>query len=123
MAAAKGVREKLRQFIRTRLDEVERNRDFFKIYHSEFGNIAHPAAGSEWFFNLYQDQLKILEGILQEASEAGEIRIARTETVASAIYEMTRGVMLRRTLGWSTGDVDADVETLDEMIWNGIGRL
>src|SRR5258706_8003661 len=76
MAAAKGIREKLRVFVRTRLDEVERNRDFFKIYHSEFGNIAHPAVGSEWFFKLYQDQLKMLEGILAEASQAGEIRVA-----------------------------------------------
>ena len=42
--------------------------------------------------------------------------------MASSIYEMTRGAMLRRTLGWSTGNVDADVQTLDEMIWNGIGQ-
>src|SRR5437762_13441720 len=122
MAAAIGIRNKLRVFVRTRLEEVERNRDFFKIYLSEFGNIVHPATGSEWFFSLYQDQLKILERILTEASEADEIRIARIETVASAIYEMTRGAMLRRTLGWSTGNVDVDVQTLDEMIWNGIGQ-
>ena len=107
--------------MRTRLEEAERNRDFFKIYHSEFGHIAHPAAGSEWFFNAYQEQLKILEGVLADAVAAGEIRIMRIETMASAIYEMTRGVMLRRTLGLGSGDVTADVETLDAMIWKGIG--
>ncbi|HTM50196.1 MAG TPA: TetR/AcrR family transcriptional regulator [Bryobacteraceae bacterium] len=122
MAAAGGIREKLRVLIRTRLEEVERNRDFFKIYHSEFGNIAHPAAGSEWFLNLYQEQLRMLSGMLTEAAAAGEIRLERIETVASAIYEMTRGVMLRRTLGLSTGDVEEDVDTLDEIIWNGMGK-
>jgi AcrR family transcriptional regulator len=122
MAAASGIREKLRVLIRTRLEEVERNRDFFKIYHSEFGNIAHPAAGSEWFLNLYQEQLRMLSGMLTEAAAAGEIRLERIETVASAIYEMTRGVMLRRTLGLSTGDVEEDVDTLDEIIWNGMGK-
>src|SRR5262245_25077034 len=76
MAAASGIREKLRVFVRTRLEGVEQNRDFFKIYHSEFGNIAHPAAGSEWFLNLYLEQLKMLEGTLAEAVAAGEIRIS-----------------------------------------------
>jgi AcrR family transcriptional regulator len=122
VAAAGGIREKLRVFMRTRLEEVERNRDFFKIYHSEFGNIAHPAAGSEWFLNLYQEQLRMLGGLLAEASASGEIRVERVETAASAIYEMTRGVMLRRTLGLSTGEVGADVDTLDEIIWNGMRK-
>jgi AcrR family transcriptional regulator len=122
MEGAGGIREKVHAFIQTRLEHVERNRDFFKIYHAEFGNLTHPVSVNESFRKLYRQQLEVLEAILEKAAESGEIRKAPAGAIASALYEMTRGLMLRRLLGWSGTTVEEDVETLNEFVWRGIGN-
>ncbi len=122
MEAAGGTRGKVHAFIQTRLEHVERNRDFFKIYHAEFGNLTHPLSVDESFRKLYRQQLEALEAILEKAAEGGEMRKAPAGAIASALYEMTRGLMLRRLLGWSGTTVEEDVETLNEFVWRGIGN-
>ncbi|MCZ2146816.1 MAG: TetR/AcrR family transcriptional regulator [Bryobacterales bacterium] len=122
MEAAGGIRGKVHAFIQTRLEHVERNRDFFKIYHAEFGNLTHPLSVNESFRKLYRQQLDALEAILEKAAEGGEIRKTPVGAIASALYEMTRGLMLRRLLGWSGTTVEEDVETLNEFVWRGIGN-
>lgn len=119
---APSMREKLRAYIGTRLRYVEANRDFFKIYHAEFGNLTHPASVNEWFLNLYREQLDLLGSLLKRAIRQGEIRRVPAGTLASAIYEMVRGIMLRRILGWSEVSVDEDVEALCEIVWSGIEK-
>ncbi|MBV6434529.1 MAG: HTH-type transcriptional regulator BetI [Bryobacteraceae bacterium] len=122
MERAEGIRGKIHAFIRTRLEYVERNRDFFKIYHAEFGNLTHPLAVGEAFRKLHRQQVEALEGILEKAAEGGEIRKAPAGAIAMALYEMTRGLMLRRLLGWAETTVEEDVETLNEFVWRGIGN-
>src|SRR5580692_9877823 len=46
MLGVTGVRAKLRANIATRLEHAEDNRDFIKIYLTEFVNVTHPAAWS-----------------------------------------------------------------------------
>src|SRR5580692_13152917 len=46
MSGVTGVRAKLRANIATRLEHAEANRDFIKIYLTEFVNVTHPAAWS-----------------------------------------------------------------------------
>ncbi len=38
-----GIRCKVQAYIRTRLEFLHENRDFFAVYHAEFGNLIHPA--------------------------------------------------------------------------------
>src|ERR1700688_2304758 len=44
VAACDAVAEKIRAFIATRVKYLEANRDFFKIYYSEFANFFIPLA-------------------------------------------------------------------------------
>jgi hypothetical protein len=39
---------------------MEENRDFFGVYHAEFGNITHLASMNKEFRLLYQRQLQFL---------------------------------------------------------------
>jgi AcrR family transcriptional regulator len=119
--SAKGIRLKLEAFIQTRLNYMEENRDFFGVYHAEFGNITHLAAMNKEFRVLYQRQLRFLESVLQDALQSGEIRSISIETAATVIYEGTRGLMLRRMLGWSNTTVEQDIESLVSILWRGIG--
>jgi AcrR family transcriptional regulator len=118
---AEGIRLKLEAFVRTRLNYMEENRDFFGVYHAEFGNITHPASMNKEFRILYQRQLQFLESALRDAHRSEEIRSPSIETAATVIYEGTRGLILRRMLGWSNTTVEQDIKSLVSILWKGIG--
>jgi AcrR family transcriptional regulator len=120
--AAQETRAKLEAFVRVRLDYMEENREFFALYHSEFGNLTHPAGLNREMRNLYRKQLSFLEGVLRRAAERGETKPVQVETLATALYEATRGLMLRRMLGWSEMTVEQDVAALVEILWSGAGK-
>jgi|SRR6185437_4484406 len=120
MHAAEGIRAKLHAFIRTRIEYAEANRDFIKIYHSEFGNLANANVSDSEFQQLYLKQAKMLEGVLQDAVEKGEIRQIRTDFTGYIIYDMVKGVMTQRLLGWSGGGMEEDIQLLNDLVWKGI---
>jgi len=121
--APDAIEAKILAFIGTRVRYFEENRDFFKIYHSEFGNILiHPAHLHKDFKELYCQQARMLESVLREASMQGEIRCTRADSTALVIYEMTRGLIVQRLLGWSKADVEVDIEFLFDLIWRGIAN-
>lgn len=123
VSLAQGAAGRIREFIGTRLRYVDQNRDFFKIYHSEFAALAHPATTNSDFCSLYRNQLDLVESILQQGIDGGELTSNLNPKVASsAIVEMTRGSMLRRILGWSSASLDEEIEGLCAMVWNGIAR-
>ena len=123
MQSVNGIHAKLRAFVRTRIEYAEANRDFIRIYHSEFGNLTKAPASDGDFQNLYLQQAKMLQSVLQSAADSGEIRPVRTDFTAFIIYDMVRGVMTQRLLEWSTGRVEEDIEQLSELIWKGIANV
>src|SRR5215831_8773678 len=66
LKAVSTPEDKLRTLIGVKLGYFEDNRDFFKIYYSELGNICiHPGTIDE-FKALYLEQAKVVESILKE---------------------------------------------------------
>jgi AcrR family transcriptional regulator len=120
MHSATGIQARLLAFVRTRIEYAEANRDFIKIYHSEFGNLTKAATCDKEFQQLYLQQAKELELVLESAMESGEIRRMRSDFAAFIIYDMVRGVMTQRLLEWSTAPLEEDIELLNDLIWKGI---
>jgi AcrR family transcriptional regulator len=120
MNSAECIQDRLRAFVRTRIEYAEANRDFIKIYHSEFGNLTNAAPHDSEFQQLYLQQAKELEKVLQGAMETGEIRRMRSDFAAFIIYDMVRGVMTQRLLEWSTVPIEEDINLLNDLIWKGI---
>ena len=118
--AAPAIEAQVRAFIDARVRYCEENRDFFKIYYSEFGNMFSPSPVPKEFRDMYAQQAKMLQGVLEQAAKRGQIRVARPDTTALMIYDMTRGLIAQRMLGWSKAGVDDDVEFLFGMVWKGI---
>jgi TetR/AcrR family transcriptional regulator, fatty acid metabolism regulator protein len=115
-----GARAKLRANIATRLEYAEDNRDFIKIYLTEFINVTHPASINR---DLRDVQLKLahgLEQVLRDAVEHGEIQQVDVETIAFTIQDMIRSLTTRRVLGASKKDREEDIEILCNFIWKGI---
>ena len=123
MAAGHTAAEKIRAFINTRVKYLEENRDFFKIYYSEFANFFVPLAPApKGFRELYLRQARKLEEVLATAVQDGAIRKVCPQSTALRIYDMTLGLIAQRLLGWSKADVEQDVESLFDLLWRGIGN-
>jgi AcrR family transcriptional regulator len=120
--SAPCLRDKIRALIATRVRYSEENRDFYKIYLTEFGNMIHPAAINSEFRDLHLKQAQVLEQAFREGIERGEIRSLRVSALAFSIQDMTRSLILRRLLGWAEADVEEEVDFLWELIWKGIGH-
>jgi AcrR family transcriptional regulator len=113
--------EKLRALIGVKLAYFDENRDFFKIYYSELGNIClHPGAIDSEFKALYLEQAKVVEGILKEGARKKVLRSLRGEQAAFAISDIIRGVVTQRVLGWSKSSISQDVDFIFDLIWKGI---
>lgn len=114
--------EKIRAFIRTRVEYFEENGDFFRIYYSEFASFfVPPAPAPEGLRELYLRQAKKLEILLEEAVKKGEIREVCAHSTALRVYDLTVGLIAQRLLGGSEANVEADVEALFDLVWRGIG--
>ena len=115
------IAAKIRTFIETKLLYFEENRDFFKIYYAEFGNaITHPALFNKDFKEFYVGQLGILKAALEEGIRQKSIRALRIDVTAAAIFDITRGVITQRLLGWSKTDIQEDIDLLFDLAWKGL---
>ena len=120
MEDAEGLRAKIRALIATRVKFSEENRDFYRIYLTEFSNVIHPVCISEEFRDLDLKQAQVLEQALREGMESGEIRRVRVDALTFAIQDLTRSLITRRLLGWSKTDPEEDIDLLCDLIWSGI---
>jgi AcrR family transcriptional regulator len=121
MEAAPDAPSKVRAFVRTRLDYAERNRDFFRIYYTEFNNmLLHPMHVRQEFQQLYDRHARALEVVLRDGIDAGDIRLGDPLAMARIVYDLTRGMIAQRMLGWSTMTVDEASDFLFDIIWKGL---
>jgi AcrR family transcriptional regulator len=121
LAAEQTLEDKIRAFIAIKICYFEKNRDFFKIYISEFGSaFTHPAQLRKRFGELYLRQARVLEAVLREGVKRKAIRSIRADTAALAISDLTRGIITERLLGWSKGDVESDIRFVFDLVWRGI---
>jgi AcrR family transcriptional regulator len=123
LAGASGVEEKIQAFIAVKLRYFEEHRDFFRIYDQEFGRSAcrhgQKGRGSD---ELYLEQVKALEHVLQQAVRRKAIRPVRTEAVAFAIFDITRGLVTQRLRGGNRGSIDDDIAFAFDLTWKGIAH-
>ena len=116
-----GAAGKVRAFIRTRLAYSERNRDFMRIYYTEFTNmLIFPAHVGQEFQDLYNKQAEALERVLEEGVKRKQVRQLNAARSARIIYDMTRGLIAQRLLGWSESSIKEDTEFLFDVIWKGV---
>ena len=121
LAAEETPESKVRAFIEIKIRYFEMNRDFFRIYFSELGSgFSHPTQMPPQFEQMYLRQARMLESMLQEGIDSGSIRPIRADAAAVAISDLIRGIIVQRLLGWSTKDVETDVNFVFDLVWRGI---
>lgn len=122
VASAPNIRAKIRAFVATKVSYFEAHRDFVQIYYAEFGNaLAHPWAPLQNFRDLYDQQIRVLRGAIRVAVKKRELAAVPEEPAACAVFDLTRGVITRRLLGWSRARAQEDVEFVANLAWRGLG--
>jgi AcrR family transcriptional regulator len=116
-----GVRAKLRTTIATRVEYAEENRDFIKIYLTEFINVTHPVSINKDFRDVQLKLAQGLEQVLRDAVKQGEIQQLDVETIAFTIQDTIRSLTTRRVLGSSKKNREEDIDILCDFICKGIG--
>jgi TetR/AcrR family transcriptional regulator, fatty acid metabolism regulator protein len=116
---AGAAEDKLRAYIATKLLFFEQHGDFFKIYHAEFGNaVAHSIHKD--FADLIFEQIRMIKAILSEGLKQRKIRRTKLESAAFVIFDVTRGAITQRLLGYSQMCIQEEIDFLYDFIWKGI---
>jgi AcrR family transcriptional regulator len=123
MAAATGLREQVRAFVATKLEHFDKHRDFVRIYYAEMGQaMAHPSCMQGKFKELYIEQLELLKDALRAAVERGEVASLDVDLTACMLFDVTRGLITNRLLGWSHASGPEEVDTVVQMAWSGLKK-
>ncbi len=122
MEAAASAQAKIRTFIECKISYCEQNRDFFKIYYSEFGHsLSQPLRLRKQFRELYAQQAQIVKEVIEEGIRRQEIRPVPAEAAAFAICDLTRSAVIHRVLGWEKGELRDAVNFIFDLVWKGLG--
>jgi AcrR family transcriptional regulator len=121
MTGVETAADKIRAFIRTRLEYGDQNRDFFRIYFTEFSNmLLQPSPLRQEFQDIYHQQAYLLEGVILDGIKNGEIRDVNALRAAYLVYEATRSAIAHRIQGWDACPVEQSEETLFDLVWRGV---
>jgi AcrR family transcriptional regulator len=122
LGGARTASEKIQAFIETKLRYFEEHRDFFRMSEREFGDRAcGHGPHAKHLDELRLEQVKVLDQILQQAVRRKAIRPIRTEAAASAIFDLTRSIVMQRLRGASKATLDDDIGFAFDLTWKGIG--
>jgi AcrR family transcriptional regulator len=120
--AAGNFREKLRVFLRIRLDYCKSRQDFLRIYLAEYGSMFIKAPQSPYLSQLLRENMRYLAKVIEEAIERGEIAPVPAGPLAASVYDISRGLMERRLLGWKEFRASDEIEFTMDLLMSGIGR-
>jgi AcrR family transcriptional regulator len=119
--AATSTEAKIRIFMAAKLHYFEQNRDFFKIYYSEFGKaVLQQPWLQEGFEQFHFRQLRLLAEALQEGVQNRTLRNLPVDETAFAILNLTRGIITQRLLGWTKTRLEDDIEFMFDLTWKGL---
>jgi len=120
-ATASGTcADKLRGLVAAKIEFFDAHRDFFQIFQSEFGQPGCDTSGLSLCKDLYFEQAKVIEKVLQEGVREGSVRKLNLRKTAFAIADLTRGIAIQRVLGWSKTRLADEIDFIFGLLWKGI---
>jgi AcrR family transcriptional regulator len=121
VAAASGAREKVREFVAVRLEHSQRHADFWRIFFSEFSNLAiSPGAQSKPYQAALQRSIAQLEKVLEDGIIHHEIQSVPARRTAMAITDLIRCVIERRLMGFVKSTPHDDLAFVMDLLWDGL---
>jgi TetR/AcrR family fatty acid metabolism transcriptional regulator len=97
---APSLAARIEVYVATKVAYFEEHHDFLRIYLAEFGNAACGVVDRD-FKDLCLRQVDLLKRAVREGVRSGSARSVPVEEAAHAVFDLTRGVIGRRLLGWT----------------------
>lgn len=119
MQAAASLKEKIRAFVTSRLENAEARQEFFQIMDSETGKLSLTRKQYRDWLN---EPAVALSSAIDEATRRGEIRAFPSEKIAWMIVDITRGTIQRRLLGKDQHSATQEADVLLDFIWGALSR-
>ena len=121
ITAADTTADRLKAFIGARLRYCSENRDFFRIYYTEFASlkIRNPSAQPE-FQDLYDQQVALLESLLDAGVRGGEVRPVDTHRAAHLLFEAVRAAVAKHVIEWPDEPIESTLSLVFDLMWRGI---
>ena len=107
--AAPTLEGRIRAFVATKVGYFESHRDFFRIYSAELG-LAATGMCDKALRDLCRRQVRLLQAALHTDAPAKTEDPRADEAAANAIFDLTRGVIMRRLAGWANTPLEDDVD-------------
>lgn len=108
-------------YVSTKVSYFERHLDFFRLYLAEFGN-ALTGGAREDFRDLCFGQIDLLERAIIRTSQQRPAEGA-PRAAALTLFDLTRGVVHRRLLGWNDSRAEDDVRQVVDFAVRALGVL
>ncbi|HEY1239751.1 MAG TPA: TolC family protein [Bryobacteraceae bacterium] len=122
MSLADGFRDKIRAFLRVRLEFSKTHEEFYRIYLAEYGSMFVKAPISGELMQLFRANMRHVAQVVEEASKRGEIRPVPAGPVAASLFDISRGLLERRLLNWREFRVQDEVEFSVNLLYAGLAR-
>jgi AcrR family transcriptional regulator len=122
MERSRRLREKLRAFLRVRLEYTKSRQDFLRIYLAEYGSIFVKTALSRELIHVLKQNMRYVAKEIEEASRRGEIGPVPPGAAAAALFDLSRGLIERRLLGWKEFQIANEVEFSIDLLFAGIEK-
>lgn len=122
LAEAGTVEGKLLAFIRTKLAYFDQHRAFFAVYFAEMSHANAPGGLQSALDASRRQQTAVLTAALEAGVEAGEVRPlpAGAAASASAVFDLTRSIAVRRMQGRSSASAEEDARAVFDLLWKGL---
>ena len=114
-------REKVEAFFRVRLAYCQAHEDFLRIYLSEYGSMSAKTPISKELRRLHRNNMRYVASVVQKALARREIRTASAPALAAALFDISKGLVERRLLGWKEFQVRGEIAFATDLLWQGIG--
>ncbi|MBL8237897.1 MAG: TetR/AcrR family transcriptional regulator [Bryobacterales bacterium] len=120
LRAASNCQARLHAFIAVRFQYFSRNRDFFRIYYTEFSQLVAGNAQPE-FQDLYEQQAAVLESVLADGVQSGLFRPCDVPGTARLVYDLTRAALAQHILHPAAETPEIPIDSLYQFVLKGIG--
>jgi len=121
VGSAAGLKEAIRAFVHVRVTFFQDNPDYYRIYVAEktrqiLGRLTRRSACR----STLESQTEVLEQVFARAIAAGEVRAVDPAAAATAVFDITRGIVGRRILTGATTAGTDDIDFITDLIWSGL---
>ena len=115
---------RLRAYVTVRMEHLETNQDFLRIYLAEFrGMMMRNARIHCELYQVMRESEGLLAQVFAAAIARGEVRKIDPEFAAMTVVDLTRGLMERRLLGASCSTNPSEIEFALDLLCRSLEKI